>query len=69
MEQVYFGMKEYDPAGGWWDQDSSTFNAAAVVWSTATFSEPGAYVLRLAADDGQFATHDDMTVVVVKRLP
>jgi hypothetical protein len=32
--------------------------------TTATFTVPGTYVLRLTANDGQFTVSDDVTVVV-----
>jgi len=32
--------------------------------TTATFSEPGVYVLRLTADDGQYQSWDELTVTV-----
>ena len=31
---------------------------------SATFSEPGTYVIRALADDGGLMTHADVTVVV-----
>ena len=36
-------------------------NAAA---TSATFSAPGTYVLRLSANDGQFTVNDDVSVAV-----
>lgn len=40
-----------------------TFGSATSVDTTATFSVPGSYVLRLTASDGQLSAADDMTVV------
>ena len=37
--------------------------------TTATFTEAGTYVLRLAADDGDMAVHDSTTVVVSEAPP
>ena len=42
-----------------------TFGDASAVDTTATFSEPGTYVLRLTADDGDLTSSDDVTVTVV----
>ena len=41
-----------------------TFVDANVVDTTASFSVAGIYILRLTADDGEFQTSDDVTVVV-----
>ena len=41
-----------------------TFADAASATTTATFSQPGDYVLRLTADDGALISSDDMAVVV-----
>jgi hypothetical protein len=41
-----------------------TFADAAAVDTTASFSEAGSYVLRLTADDGQYAAFDEVTVTV-----
>jgi len=41
-----------------------TFANAALVDTTATFSQQGAYVLRLEANDGQLTTFDTVTVTV-----
>ena len=41
-----------------------TFDSASVVDTTATFSTDGTYVLRLAADDGDKAAYDELTVTV-----
>jgi hypothetical protein len=40
-----------------------TFGNAAILSTTATFSTAGTYVLRLTANDGNYNTSDDMTVV------
>ena len=40
------------------------FACATCAVTTATFSDPGDYVLRLTADDGQFQTADELTVHV-----
>jgi hypothetical protein len=42
-----------------------TFANAASPSTVASFSSPGAYVLRLAADDGEWVESDDMTVTVL----
>jgi len=51
-----------------WSQVSGpgtvTFADANAVDATVTFSAPGAYVLRLTADDGEFTVSDDVTVTV-----
>ena len=39
-----------------------TFASTSAVTTTATFSMPGTYVLRLTADDGELQSHDDVTV-------
>jgi uncharacterized protein YjiK len=41
-----------------------TFGNASAVDTTATFSDPGTYVLRLTADDGDLTASDDVTVRV-----
>jgi hypothetical protein len=41
-----------------------TFADAAAVDTTASFSEPGTYVLRLTADDGELTAVDEVTVNV-----
>ncbi len=41
-----------------------TFASANALNTTASFGEPGTYVLRLAASDSQFMTTDDLVVVV-----
>ncbi len=41
-----------------------TFSDTQSVDTTATFSEPGTYVLRLTADDSQFSLSDELTVYV-----
>lgn len=41
-----------------------TFAAPNVTVTTASFSAPGTYVLRLTASDGQLSTPDDLTVIV-----
>jgi|SRR5918992_4256283 hypothetical protein len=51
-----------------WDQVSGPgsveFADPSIVNTTATFTVPGTYVLRLTASDGQFTVSDDVTVVV-----
>ncbi len=42
-----------------------TFADPAALTTTATFSQPGTYVLRLTASDSQLAASDDVTVTVV----
>ncbi|MDK3257090.1 hypothetical protein QOZ86_11335 [Blastococcus capsensis] len=41
-----------------------TFGNDSAVDTTASFSEPGTYVLRLTAGDGELSSHDDVTVTV-----
>lgn len=41
-----------------------TFGDAAQLSTSASFSAPGVYVLRLAASDGQFTITDNVTIVV-----
>jgi hypothetical protein len=41
-----------------------TFGNAATIDTTATFSDPGDYVLRLTANDGWVKTFDEVTVTV-----
>jgi hypothetical protein len=41
-----------------------TFGNASAVDTTATFSVDGTYVLRLTADDGEFAVSDEVTITV-----
>jgi hypothetical protein len=41
-----------------------SFDDANAVATTASFSKPGTYVLRLAADDGAVTVSDDSAVVV-----
>lgn len=51
-----------------WSQVSGpgtvTFADAAAPTTTATFSDPGTYIIRLGATDGALTTTDDMTVTV-----
>lgn len=42
-----------------------TFANRNALQTTASFSEPGTYVLRLTADDGELTAHDDVTIVVL----
>jgi glucose/arabinose dehydrogenase len=48
-----------------------TFTNAAAVDTTASFSAPGTYVLRLTADDGALSSIDELTVTVspTSRVP
>jgi len=41
-----------------------SFADAGRAVTVAVFSEPGTFVLRLTAADGEFATHDDVTITV-----
>jgi len=41
-----------------------TFSTPNSVDTTATLSQPGAYVIRLTADDGELTTFDDRTVIL-----
>jgi RHS repeat-associated protein len=41
------------------------FGDPAALNTTATFTAPGTYVLRLTADDSQFRSSDDLTVTVI----
>ena len=43
------------------------FGAPTSLTSSATFSAPGAYVLRLSGDDTQFSAQDELTIVVNPR--
>src|SRR5690606_11824315 len=43
---------------------SVSFANAAAAATTATFSQPGTYVLRLVASDGALSAFDDVTVTV-----
>jgi len=45
-----------------------TFGSPNAVGSTASFSTPGAYVLRLTASDGELSTTGDVTVTVNQAL-
>jgi hypothetical protein len=45
-----------------------TFGNAALVDTTAEFSAPGSYTLRLTANDGALSTFDDVQVVVQRDL-
>lgn len=51
-----------------WTQTSGpgavTFGSAGAATTTAKFSQPGTYVLRLTVSDGQFADFDEVTVGV-----
>ena len=53
-----------------WSQVSGpgvvSFANASAVDTTAAFSAPGTYVLRLGANDGEFVTSDDVTVKVLQ---
>jgi hypothetical protein len=44
------------------------FNADSSLNTTATFSQSGAYVLRLTVDDGSHTVSDDVTIVVTPEL-
>jgi len=44
-----------------------TFGNPGLVDTTATFSQPGSYTLRLTADDGELGTSDDVVVEVWQR--
>jgi len=46
-----------------------TFGNANAVDTSATFSLPGSYVLRLTADDGDLTTSDDVTITVTGQAP
>jgi uncharacterized protein YjiK len=46
-----------------------TFGNANAVDTSATFSLPGTYVLRLTADDGDLTTSDDVTIIVTGQAP
>ncbi len=45
-----------------------TFANAGTAATTAAFSTPGSYVLRLTASDSQFSRNDEVTVLVVSQL-
>jgi len=46
-----------------------TFANASAVDTTAYFSEAGAYVLRLTADDGEFTEYDEVAITVNPAVP
>jgi hypothetical protein len=46
-----------------------SFGNASAVDTTATFSAPGSYVLRLTANDGGLSANDDVTVQVNGQVP
>ena len=46
-----------------------TFANASSRQTSASFSAPGTYVLRLTASDGELSTYDEMTVVVAPSAP
>jgi hypothetical protein len=65
-----------DPPGGvttTWIQLSGpgtvTFADPSAIDTTASFSEMGTYGLRLSADDGEYATSDQVTIVVNETAP
>jgi hypothetical protein len=45
------------------------FGNAGVPTTTASFSQPGTYVLRLTASDGQYSVQDDVTISVASPPP
>jgi hypothetical protein len=60
-----------DPPGAvtsLWTQESGpgtvTFGDDTAVDTTASFSEPGSYVLRLTADDSELSAYDEVTIIV-----
>jgi DUF1680 family protein len=61
------GKPKAAPAAGW-SKDSGpgavTFGDAAAVSTTARFSAPGSYVLKLTADDGQLSSSATVAVTV-----
>lgn len=48
---------------------SVTFGSAANATTTASFSQPGTYVLRLSASDGQLNAQDEVTITVQSPAP
>ena len=56
-----------------WSQVSGpgtvTFDNAQETTTTATFSEPGTYVVRLTANDGALTSFDDRTITVKPAVP
>jgi hypothetical protein len=42
----------------------SAIDDPSTVNTTAAFTVPGTYILRLSASDGQFTISDDVTIVV-----
>ena len=46
-----------------------TFGNAAAVDTTASFDQPGTYVLRLTANDGELSASDDTSVTVSGAIP
>lgn len=44
---------------------SVTFGDASAIDTTADFSSPGTYVLRLTADDGELVASDEVTITVI----
>lgn len=47
---------------------TATFADETALQTTVSFSEPGVYVLRLTADDGQLSAFDEATIVVIPPL-
>lgn len=64
-----------DPPGSYttlWSKYSGpgsvSFGNASSLSTSATFSAPGTYVLRLTADDGELQGYDDITVIIYEEL-
>jgi hypothetical protein len=59
----------HGPLNIWWSQVSGPgpvhFADITRVDTTATFTIPGVYVLRLTASDGEFIVTDDVTITVL----
>ncbi len=60
-------------ATNYWSQQSGpgsvTFAAADQLFTSAAFTEPGTYVLRLTTSDGAFSVNDELTVTVNGAAP
>ena len=59
--EVTFDSDEYD---AWEQGDEGDGKTAAVFSTTATFTEPGSYVLRAVVSDGMLLTPADIEVTV-----
>ncbi len=53
----------------WSGPGAATFAEPNALTTTIAFSQPGTYVLRLSADDGELSAFDDVTVLVLGATP